>query len=374
MTVELIEDAKEIARDGSRAAQYMAGFAREGTSSLITNIASRPMVLRHGNHAFPVVVDDGGYGHSYVASPHSTYVLYAREEIDLIGMQRGRRTARATLSVIDRLLRAVRINRTVHLDHWLLATSLHGEWDGAGLPAIRAHLARRFPDHFLVLRSLDSWSCPDLLAAARDDGWILLPARQIWVSDDLARDWRPRNNYGNDRRALARSGLAVEMLETIEADDAARIADLYRMLYVGRYSALNPIFTDRFVKLAHDTGLLRFRVAREACGRIVAVAGMAVANNILTAPLVGYDTTRPPSDALYRIACFLFYDWAMEHGFSLHGSAGASDFKRNRGARGVIEYMAIHAQHLDPARRHVARMLAYLLEKIAVPKMQREGW
>ena len=375
MTLTLIETVAEMEAEDSPAARYVAALTREGVRTFITNASSRTMLLRtKEGHAIPVTVDDYGYGRSYVASPHSAYVLYAREEMKLVGMQRGKRLAGAMIGLIDRGLRGAEINRAVHIDNWLLSTNLHGNWEGADLPVIRHSLASRFPDHFLVLRSLDEWSCPNLLAAVRADGWILLPARQIWVVDNLARDWRPRNDYANDRRALAQSGLTIEDAGRLNISDRERIAELYHMLYVGRYSALNPVFTERFVALTQETGLAHYRLARSQDGVIMAVAGMIPRNGIMTPSIVGYDTSRPQREALYRIASFMFCDWAMKRGMKLHGSAGAGHFKRNRGANGVIEYMAIHAEHLTFKRRAVVRTLSHLLDRFVVPMMRREGW
>jgi hypothetical protein len=374
VTPHLIEGADAMARDGSRAGRYMAALAREGASALVANATSRPMLLRLGERSLPVTVDDGGYGRSYVASPHSAYVLYAREEMKLIGMRQGRLAAHAGLLAADGLLRAARINRVVHLDNWLLSTNLHGDWRGEGLPEARKHLAGLFPDHFLILRSLDPWSCPDLLAAAQADGWLLLPSRQVWVVDDVRRDWRPRGHTASDRRALGRSGLTVETLAAVSAADADRIAALYDMLYVGRYSALNPVFTPRFIAFTHEEGMLHYRVARDGAGRIMAVSGTLSRNGFVTPPVVGYDTSRPVEEGLYRIASYLYCDQAMAEGSALHGSAGAGDFKRKRGARGVIEYMAVHADHLSAGRRAAARGLSRALQAFAVPMMQREGW
>lgn len=374
MTGNLLSEISELEADSAPAGRYMAAFARGGTSALIANATSQPMVLQIDTQSLPVTVDDGGYGRSYVASPHSAYVLYAREEMDLVGMQRGRRIAKAALAVLDQALRAVRFNQAVHLDNWFLSTNLHGDWSGSNLPDCRQLLAERFPEHFLILRSLDAWSSPKLLEAARGDGWILLPARQIWIVEDLARDWRPRNNYDNDRRALARSGLIVEDMERVCPSDAERIAELYRMLYVDRYSALNPMFTARYVSLTSTLGLLSYRVARNGDGVIMAVAGMLERKGVMTPTVVGYDTSRPQSEALYRIVSFMFCSWASERGLALHGSAGAASFKRNRGARGEIEYMAVQVDHLPAYRRQVIRALAHLLERIAVPMMRQEGW
>jgi len=374
VTVRLIEEMDELARDESVAGRYVAALARDGVGHYIANASSRPMLLSLSDRRLPVTVDEGGYGRSYVASPHSAYVLYAREEIDIVGMRRGRGAARAALALLDQLLRAADLNRCVHVDNWLLSTNLHDGWEGAELPEVRRLLAERFPGHLLILRSLDRWSSPDLLESARADGWILAPARQIWVVDDLARDWRPRNNQANDRRALAASGLIVEEPDRFDEAEAARVAELYRLLYVHRYSALNPVFTAAFIQLTQRLGLIHYRVARASDGRIMAVAGMMARGDVMTPPVVGYDTQRSRREALYRVASWMFCDWAMARGLRLHGSAGAADFKRRRGAHGEIEYMAIHAGHLGAARRATVRALAGLLEAWLVPMMRRQGW
>lgn len=374
LTPFLIDDPVEMAGTRTLAGRYTAAMACDGVGRFIANATSQVRLLLCGNAALPVTIDDGGYGRSYVASPHSAYVLYAREEMDLVGMTRGRRSAYVALSMLDLALKSARFNKAVHLDNWLLSTNLHGDWKGEALSQIRCELAGKFPDHFIILRTLDRWSSPQLLEAALADGWILVPARQIWVVDDLRRDWRPRNAFGNDRRALVRSGLQVEEVEHLDETDCKRVAELYKLLYVDRYSALNPQFTADFISLTLESGMMRYRVARDGAGQIMCVAGMLERDGIMTPSVVGYDTERPQSEALYRIASYLFCDWAMERGYALHGSAGAAHFKRLRGARGVIEYLAVHADHLSSGRRMAVSMLAATLERFVVPMMKREGW
>lgn len=374
MSVELIADPAAMRAAGSVAGKFAAAFAEHGTSRLIANASSAMLLARIEGHDLPVTVDEGGHGRSYVASPHSAYVPYARREMELVGMRRGRLAASAVLGLADRVLRAARINQAVHVDNWMLSTNLHGDWQGQGLPDLRQELAHRYPDHFLILRTLDDWSCPRLCEAARRDGWIMAPARQIWVTEDLARDWIPRKDRLNDRRMLNRSGLAVDEPDHLSSADCARIAQLYSLLYLEKYSPLNPDFTPEFITLLSASGLARFRLARAGDGTIMAVAGMIARGALMTCAVIGYDTARPQSEALYRIACYLAYDWAQQRGLSMHGSAGAADFKRSRGARGEIEYMAIYADHLSSARRAAMRVLAGVLETAVVPMMRREGW
>lgn len=356
-----------IARD------YLAAIASAGVSSMISNVETRLQLLRYGDRVLPVTVDDGQIGGSYVCRPHSAYVLYARQELDMVNIGAARLPAAALIALFDRVLRGAQINRVVHLDNWMLSTNLHGDWHGEGLPQTRRLLTERFPHHLLAIRSLDDWSSPHLLKAAQDDGWTLIPSRQVWVVDDLQRDWLPRSDYGNDRRALRRSGLAVETLTEVSAADARRIAELYYLLYVGRYSALNPVFTPEYIQTTHRIGMITYCVARNAAGEIRAVAGMFTRSGIMTPPVVGYDTARPRSEALYRIACFMFMETAQEAGLRLHGSAGAAHFKRSRGATGVMEYAAFYLRHLSPSRRFAINTLAESLNRFLVPLMKKHG-
>lgn len=374
MKAELLADPGVMRASGSVAGQFVAAMAERGTMPFIANVASTMLLARIGGFELPVSVDDGGYGRSYVSSPHSAYVPYARREMDLVGLRHGRRAAGAVLSLTDRLLRAARFDRVVHVDNWLLSTNLHGDWQGEGLPELRELLCTCYPDHFVILRTLDRWSTPALMQVARRDGWIMVPARQIWVTDDLARDWLPRKDRLNDRRILRRSGLTIADPEHLSPADCARIAELYALLYLDKYSPLNPAFTPEFIALLDQTGLARFRLARRQDGTIMAVAGLIARGAYATCPVVGYDTARPQVEGLYRIACYLASEWVHERGLSLHGSAGAADFKRTRGARGEIEYMAIYARHLTAPRRAALRLLAGVLETAVVPMMRRQGW
>jgi hypothetical protein len=345
-----------------------------GAPAMVSNVSTQLSTFDVAGRIMPLTIDDGALGGSYVCSPHSAYVLYARAELDLLKVGWTAYPSRSALAALDLVLKAARINRIVHIGNWMLSTNLHGGWRGEGVKAAREALADAYPDHLLGIRSVDDWSSPGLRQALIDDGWIMVPSRQIWVVDDLDRDWRKRNEYGNDRRLVAGSPLAVSDLETVEAGEAARIADLYAMLYVGKYSALNPILTPAFIQASASSGMMSYRVARDPSGTIMAVAGMWERGGVMTPPVVGYDTARPKGEGLYRIASWMFMERAMQAGWRLHGSAGASHFKRLRGARGVIEWNAYHAAHLSAARRRSVKALALLLKRLVVPVMVAKRW
>jgi hypothetical protein len=352
---------------------YLEAFAAQGSTALISNLRTQVLGLASGGRVFPVTVNQAEYGDAYVCLPHTAYALYAKAELKLVDAGPWTPALGLLAGAAGAVMRAARVNRIVHLGNWMLSTNLHGGWTGDDIGRVRELLVRRFPDHLIATRSLNAWSDATLLERLRTDGWTLLPARQIYVTDDLDHDWAPRRDTRRDLALLARTPYRFDPLETLRPGDAVRIAELYGLLYLQRYSALNPAFTPAFIAMTHAAGVFAYAGFRGEGGALAAVVGCFVRGGVLTTPIVGYDTAKPAACGLYRLASVLLAQMAQARGARLNGSAGAAEFKRNRGARPVVEYTAVWARHLPATRRAVVAALERALSGIAVPLMSERG-
>jgi len=350
---------------------YIKNIATLDVSQMVENVRTEWLALRSCDRVFPVTINEGELGDSYVCLPHSAYILYGRQELDLVDVGVWAPILKLLIGWADGFLRRADINRIVHIDNWLLSTNLHGDWNGDDLSDIRKYMTNKYPNHILAVRSVDEWSSPALLKAARSDGWSLLPSRQIWVTSNM-KEWRRKNSTRNDLRLVRNSNLDLGPLTSLRPGDAERIADLYHQLYIGKYSSLNPIFTAHYVQTTFKSGLFKYEGARAKDGTLMAVCGSFERGGVLTPPIVGYDTQRPAKEGLYRIACYLFSQHAHDQGYRLNGSAGASKFKKHRGATNVIEYTIAYIKHLPLRRRAVIRFLGFILNKLAVPIMRKK--
>ena len=350
---------------------YITQVATAGVPQMVENVRTEWRALRSDDRVFPVTINYGEYDDSYVCLPHSAYILYGRQELDFVDMGAWTPVLKSLIGWADGFLRRADINRIIHIDNWLLSTNLHGDWSGEDLADIREYMTKKYPNHILAVRSVDDWSCPALLKSAKSDGWVLLPSRQIWVTDDMEQ-WQRKNSTRNDRRLLRKSPLDMGPITSLNDGDAARIADLYHQLYIGKYSPLNPVFTADYVNATFETGLFHYQGARTKDGMLMAVCGSFERAGVMTPPVVGYDMERPVSEGLYRVACYLFSQHAREQGYRLNGSAGASQFKKHRGATSIIEYSATYINHLPLRRRAVIRLLAFILNRLAVPIMRKK--
>ncbi|MEQ1494066.1 MAG: hypothetical protein ABL932_26350, partial [Terricaulis sp.] len=340
---------------------YLEAFANQGSTALITNLRTRVMGLRSGARVFPVTINDAEYGDAYVCLPHTAYALYAKEELRIVNAGPMTPALGLVASGAGALLRSAKINRVIHVNNYMLSTNLHGGWLGDEIDAIRDLLAAQYPDHLIAVRSLNTWSDAALWKRFADTGWKMLPSRQIYVTDDVKSDWTPHRDTRRDLAILSGVAEHIDPLQALRPGDAERIAQLYAMLYLDRYSKLNPAFTAAYIEMTHSAQFFHYRGLRGADGALSAVVGCFVRGGVLTTPIVGYDTARPASEGLYRIASAMLAQMAIEQGCKLNGSAGAADFKRNRGARAVIEYSAYFVDHLSFARRTTIGAIERLL-------------
>ena len=112
-------DAWPEGREVERA--YIEGIALAGVGAMVSNVRTEWRALRSGERVYPVTVNHGEAGDSYVCLPHSAYALYARREIELVGMGIAGTLLAPVIGVLGGWLRRAEINRIVHIDNWLLS-------------------------------------------------------------------------------------------------------------------------------------------------------------------------------------------------------------------------------------------------------------
>lgn len=358
------------ANDPARVAAFVDLFNSHPCPALIANLSTRVEMLTLAGHAFPLTVNDGSPT-CYLCSPTTAYLDYALEETRTLAFRPLLRRAVGGLIRLCRpLVRATGLDRQVQVNNWLFSTNPLPRLDRPAVAALRTALLARHPGHAIVIRSLNRLADGPSLAALQAEGFRLLPARQVYVLQTGAQD-RPTKTAREDRRKLAATPLQQVGNDGFTTADYARCAELYAALYLHKYTPLNPAYTALWVAQMHRRGLLHLQGLREPAGGLVAVTGYFQNGTTLTQPIVGYDTSRPMQQGLYRMVMELGRQHAAARGLVFNISAGAADFKRRRGAVAVIEYTAVHVAHLPLRQRLAVRLVELVLTRIGVPLMER---
>jgi hypothetical protein len=319
----------------------------------------------------PVTINHSEAGNAWVCSPHTAYVRYAAEELRRFGHPLLSLPLQGMCALLGGHLRRARIDDAVAINNWLLSTNVYPRFDGGTLRRWLDEAMQRWPQHAIWFRSLNTRCTPDWLAALESLGCEIIPSRQVYLFDHVDRHARRPRDLARDFALLASRGADVSPAAEWNDTDFERAASLYGLLYLEKYSRLNPDYGAQFLRCWHAQGLLALRGYRDGDGQLEAVVGTFGHGNTITAPIVGYDTARPMERGLYRLLMADVLDHAARARLRLNLSAGAAGFKRSRGGSAVMEFSAVHCRHLPRRRRRALAMLRAIGHRVGVPIMQR---
>lgn len=360
--------------DGDYARRVLEPLVRHGPQRYIDNVDAEVLVLTAGAIVLPVVVPRPAIRNSYVCSPTTHYIDYAKREVEL--ELHDQRLLRAVVPVLlhafKPLLRWSRFERVVYVNNWLLSTNLYPPLDPATIGQIRDELMRRFPQHAIIFRSVNERLNAPLLDDLTRLRFRPVFSRQVYILDPEAegRRYRKRKAFRSDVLLARRSAYQWLSAEQLDPGSSERLAALYADLYLHKYSFDNPQFNARFVTAALRDGWLRIWALTHN-GRIDGVLGYVERHGVMTPPLLGYDRAVPQTAGLYRLLSLKLVEEAEQHGFVLHLSSGAAAFKQHRGSTPAIEYNLVYDHHCAWSQRIPWRMLELLTRRAIVPIMQR---
>lgn len=363
-------DADE-ARFSGRVQAFLALHRGRPLVDFVPNLDVRVDSLDTEAGPLPVTIHDGGRGQAWVCSPRTTYADCAAEEAARYLPPALTPLAAPALAPLGRLLEWSGLDRNVAINNWLVSTNFYPALRGRDPARLIAAAVERWPGHAIWFRSLNRVHTPDWIEALQAAGCRLVASRQVYLCSGLDALARRHRDLDKDLKLLRRTPLHYCDDAAIGEADYPRIARLYHLLYVGKYSRFNPVYGEGFLRAWHRAGLLHFHGHRDGEGRLQAIAGVFGHGRVVTTPILGYDTGLPRELGLYRLAAINVYRHAAARGLEVNLSAGAAGFKRLRGGRPAIEYSAVYARHLPARAQRALDLLSAASCRLGAPLLRR---
>ncbi|AZO31247.1 GNAT family N-acetyltransferase [Mesorhizobium sp. M1B.F.Ca.ET.045.04.1.1] len=367
------QQADRVENKPAKVEAFVRLFNEMPVGNLVANLTTKVETFEVAGRTFPLTLNDAGDApNCYICCPSSAYIDYAIDETrNFAAHPLLRRALQALIGACASLVRASGLDHQVQVNNWLYSTNPMPLLDRQTVAALRAALVARFPDRAILIRSLNEIADPATIAALKAEGFRMLAARQIYIFADRSAAPAMTKNMKLDRKQLGATPFErVGDADFTEAD-YARAEALYNMLYLEKYTLLNPHYTARYIAEMHRRGIISLAGLRRPGGELVAVTGLFENGGTLTQPIVGYDTSLPLGEGLYRMVMAMGQDHATAQGLFFNMSAGAAGFKRRRGAIAAIEYNAVYAGHLPRRRRMAIRAMETVLALVGIPLLRR---
>ena len=345
-------------------------FKEHEPSSLIGRLTTEFDYYKIGKLFVVATVTDKVKPNAYVASPYALIVDYSEDELVKIESKLQKAFSQGLIKTFASFLRFTKLDRAQTLNNYLLSTNFFANaWESIDIKKLEQQAVKRYPNHALIIRSVNRVQNPKLFDNLNHYGWLSITSRQVYLFDSQEK-WEQSHNNKIDQKFLKSKRYQFYKLEKEEGFEEAE--RLYNLLYLEKYSQHNIQFKAKYLQLLVKRGLLDLYLLHdELTKKNVGVVGMTLEGDVMTVPIVGYVTSYPQKEALYR----RLIAFATHHAFSkkvlLNLSSGAPEFKKLRGARAELEYMMVKTVHLPLRQRAGWRLIAWLSQWFYAPLLKR---
>ncbi len=352
--------------------RYLRPLIRHGVKHYIQNTDVRMLALKIDDMVLPVTIcDRPGYKDSYIASPYTHYISYVREEMIRLKRPGVKIVLDPFLMLLGTFFKRLQIDKVVIINNWLFPTIIYPNFTEYQVKAITGYMAALYPRHVILFRCISRSLTGQLMDMLKENNYRLVVSRPVFIVDPKDRICFKKSNVMKDTKLLHKSGYLEPAGQTLSAWDINRIAELYRDLYIDKYTPLNPIYTNAFINLTIQENIFTYRILRIK-DHLKGFIALFQKNGMLASVLLGYDFGVPQKSGLYRMLMNVSLNEANRYGAILNQSSGAADFKRLRGALPELEYFAAYHKHLPFQRGLPWHILAFIFNQSAEFLLKKE--
>jgi hypothetical protein len=359
--------------NGQKAKDYFYPLMIHSTSTYIRNVQTEVKILAIDHLLIPFTINHQEYENSYVCSPYNHYITYAKEEVSMLKKPLLEKALKVVIDIVGLVTKLVKINQVIYLNNWLISTNLSPSLNENQIERIKNKLLTLYPNHLLGYRSMNECLNKEMIGTFETSGFLKLPSRFVYIStpEVLERAKKKvRNTLRRDQQLLNNPSVEVIGHEDFTREDLQKAGNLYRQLYLDKYSYHNPQFTEEYIKKTHETHSLHY-MGVKVDGVLEGVMASKIINGVMANPIVGYNTALPLELGLYRMIRFLALQESIKHQRYYHQSAGVGRYKYDRGALGFPEYTMIYCNHLSGSTRIFWKALCYLLNSVGIKLVEK---
>lgn len=339
---------------------------------MIENIKGEIKEIPVGKEKETIFIPEKRKDTSWIVSPYHHYITTSKEELDKIKNPMMKFIFNLIIYVMKILFKIGNIDKSIYVNEHFFSTNPKKNYKKEELKNLVHTLKKTRGNEAFIIRSLDEKTCEKEINLLKKEHFDIILSRQIYLFDSKEKTENKKSRKIKKDSSLLYSGeFSINEEYSLNEKEWERIEELYKGIYIEKYSNYNPKYTKDYFKSSTRNKNISYAIIRKE-GKIVGFIGFFVKEKIIYSPFLGYDRNFDKEKGLYRMLFIYLTEKAKNENLIFHQSAGASEFKRQRGAKSYFEYMAVYTKHLPIHRRIVWKTLKFITNKLVAPYLKKE--
>ncbi len=280
-------------KEGELAKKHLLPLIKKGPETFIENAKTKLYILTFDNLIIPISVNESEYQNCYLLSSYFV-VAHLKEQLENASTWL-KICSKPFVALFGKFLKWMKINKVVIINNWLFSTNLYPDLSAIHIRKITNFLRKRFSDHYFMFRSVNTYKSSTTYDALNFEKFRMIPCRHVYLYDPSRADELTPTTLRKQRKdtnRITNKKYQVEVVDSLTGDEIARLLELYRNVYVSKYTQYSPLYTEHFLRYALENKTIRLTLLKKE-GCIYGVTGFLQKNGYLLVPFFGYDTSVP---------------------------------------------------------------------------------
>jgi len=323
----------------------------------IDNCNAQIVILEYENNYLPLVIaGNDDKNQTYLTSLISSYIDYPKHILK-------NRFINILFNFFNKVLSYGLIDKVVFINHWLISTNIHHDLSTEHVNQITKFIKQIFPDYAICFRNVAKETNAILYNSLNQNKYrFLINRASYYIDNNSFKEVYKKQSLKKDLSLYKKSEYKI----SVSTADSHIQSEIYKDLYINKYTSLNPQYNEKFFHMLCQNGFESYTLLNKQ-NNIVGFFVPFVLNGTVSVPWFGYDTSVIQKEGLYRLLMLNIIEYAKNNNLNLNLSSGVGEFKQRRGAKPYWEYLAIDYSHLNIFRKLVYFFLIQITNKISFP-------
>ena len=205
------------------------------SKELMANVDAKIIKYKVDNQEVISTIVDEIKPNCYVVSMNSMLIEYSKDELTKLDSKILKKFSSILIKLFENILKIAKIDKLQILNNYMLSTNFFPlNFENIDLKKLKNMALKDCFQHTLLIRSVNKTQNPKLFEKLKEDGWLAMVSRQVYIFDDFITCEKHRD-YKGDKKLLLDKRYEFKELALDDFSLFEKAQELYNKLYLEKY-------------------------------------------------------------------------------------------------------------------------------------------